>query len=165
MMTIAALTAFVTFYSFAGAPTLRLVPWLQHLFLILVVGTATLFLVRRLLRTPQAFAEETLAKTIVKHWEWTDVELPQDLHEAFLVHTIRARERKKGSARILEVYKNAVRETLASGYVTRQEVQWLESLRHHLQIKNADHETILSELAEGEGPRAAQRPGQASPLP
>jgi hypothetical protein len=103
-----------------------------------------------LLRTPQAFAEETLAKTIVKHWEWTDVELPQDLHEAFLVHTIRSRESKKRSAQILEVYKNAVWETLANGYVTWQAVQWLKSLRTQLQIKNADHETILSELAEEE---------------
>jgi hypothetical protein len=150
-MTIAAFTAFVTFYSFAGAPTLRLVPWLHHLFLILVVGTATLFLVRRLLRTQQAFAEETLAKTIIKHWEWADVEPPKDLHEAFLVHTIRSRESKKGSARMLEAYKNAVRETLANGYVTRQEVQLLESLRTQLQIKHSDHETIMSELAEGEG--------------
>ena len=50
-MTIAAFTAFVTFYSFAGAPTLRLIPWVQQLFSILVVATATLFLVRRLPRT------------------------------------------------------------------------------------------------------------------
>ena len=55
-MTIAAFTAFITFYSFAGAPTLRLVPWLHHLFLILVVAAAALFLARRLARTPQAFA-------------------------------------------------------------------------------------------------------------
>jgi hypothetical protein len=117
---------------------------------VLVVGTATLFLVRRLPRTPQAFAEETLAKTIIKHWEWADIEPPKDLHEAFLVHTIRSRESKKGSARMLEAYKNAVRETLANGYVTRQEVQLLESLRTQLQIKQSDHETIMSELAEEE---------------
>jgi CRP-like cAMP-binding protein len=149
-MTIAAFTAFVTFYSFAGAPTLRRVPWLHHLLLILAVGTATLFLVRRVRRTPQAFAEETLAKTVIKHWEWVDLDPPKDLHEAFLVHTIRSREDKKGSARILAVYKNALRETLANGYVTRQEVQLLESLRTQLQIKKADHEQIMSELAEEE---------------
>jgi hypothetical protein len=44
-----------------------------------------------------------------------------------------------------------VRETWANGYVTRQEVQLLESLRTQLQIKHSDHETIMSELAEGEG--------------
>jgi hypothetical protein len=149
-MTIAAFTAFITFYSFAGAPTLRLVPWVHHLFLILVVAAAALFLARRLFRTQQAFAEETLAKNILKHWEWVDVEPPKDLHEAFLIHTIRSRESKKGSAQILEIYKNAVRETLANGYVTRQEVQLLESLRNQLQIRKVDHEKIMSELAEEE---------------
>ena len=148
--TLAAFSAFISFYSFAGAPTLRLVPWLHHLFLILVVGTATLSLVRRLGRTQQAFAEETLAKNIIKHWEWADVAPPKDLREAFLLHTIRARESKKSSAEILQVYKNAVRETLANGYVSRQEVHLLESLRDQLHIKTADHEQIMSELAEEE---------------
>jgi CRP-like cAMP-binding protein len=147
---LAAFSAFITFYSFAGAPTLHLVPWLHHLFLILVVGTATLLLVRRLFRTQQAFAEETLAKNIIKHWEWADVAPPKDLREAFLIHTIRSRESKKGSAQILEVYKNAVRETLANGYVSRQEVHLLESLRNQLHIKKSDHEQIMSELAEEE---------------
>jgi hypothetical protein len=146
----AAFSAFLIFYSFAGAPTLRLVPWLHHLFLILVVGAATLALARRLPRTPQAFAEETLAKNIVKHWEWADEAPPRDLHEAFLIHSIRSRESQKGSAEILEVYKNAVRETLANGIVTRQEVHLLESLRDRLHIKKADHEKIMSELAEEE---------------
>jgi CRP-like cAMP-binding protein len=149
-MTTAAFTAFITFYSFAGAPTLRLVPWVHHLFLILVVAAAALFLARRLVRTQQAFAEETLAKNIIKHWEWADVEPPKDLREAFLIHTIRARESKKGSAQILEIYKNAVRETLANGYVTRQEVQLLESLRNQLEIRKVDHEKIMAELAEEE---------------
>jgi Cyclic nucleotide-binding domain len=149
-MTIAAFTAFITFYSFAGAPTLRLVPWMHHLFLILVVAAAALFLARRLFRTQQAFAEETLAKNILKHWEWVDVEPPKDLREAFLVHTIRSRESKKGSAQILEIYKNAVRDTLAHGYVTRPEVQMLESLRNQLQIRKVDHEQVMSELAEEE---------------
>jgi hypothetical protein len=149
-MTSAACAAFITFYSFAGAPTLRLVPWLHHLVFILVIGVAALFLARRLSRTQQAFAEETLARNILKHWEWVDVEPPKDLREAFLVHTIRSRESKKGSAQILEVYKNAVRETLANGYVTRQEVQLLESLRNQLQIRKVDHEKIMSELAEEE---------------
>jgi mannose-6-phosphate isomerase-like protein (cupin superfamily) len=149
-MTIAAFAAFITFYSFAGAPTLRLFPWMQHLFLILVIAAAALFLARRLFRTQQAFAEETLAKNILKHWEWVDVEPPKDLREAFLVHTIRSRESKKGSAQILEIYKNAVRETLAHGYITRPEVQRLESLRNQLHIRKVDHEKIMSELAEEE---------------
>jgi hypothetical protein len=146
-MTVAAFTAFVTFYSFAGAPTLRLMPGVQHLFSIVVIVTAALFLARRLRRTPQAFAEETLAKNIIKHWEWADLEPPKRLRDAFLIHTVRARESQKGAAHILEGYKNAVRVALADGFVTREEVQQLTALRHQLDITRADHDTIMAELA------------------
>jgi Cyclic nucleotide-binding domain len=149
-MTIAAFTAFITFYSFAGAPTLRLVPWLHQLFGILVVAAATLFLSRRLPRTSQAFAEETLARNILKHWEWTDIKPPKNLREAFLIHTVRAQESQKGAAHILDMYKKAVRVALADGFVTREEVQQLEALRHQLDITQVDHDKIMSELAEEE---------------
>jgi hypothetical protein len=147
-MSIAAVTAFLTFYSFAGAPTLRLVPWVHQLFSILVVAAATLLMVRRLPRTPQAFAEETLARNIVRHWEWTDVDPPRDLREALLLHTVRTRESQRSSASILESYKQAVRVALADGFVTREEVQQLQALRHQLDITRADHERVMSELLE-----------------
>jgi hypothetical protein len=149
-MTMAAFVAFVTFYSFAGAPTLRLIPWAHHLFFILVFATAAVFLVRRLSRTQQAFAEETLARNMLKRWEWTDIQAPKDLREAFLIHTIRARESKKGYEQVLEVYKNAVRETLADGFVTREQVQHLDFLRSQLHIKKADHEKVMAALVEEE---------------
>jgi hypothetical protein len=152
MFTIAAFTAFVTFYTFAGAPTLRKISpdWAPHLFTIIAVLTASTFLMRRLLRTQKIFAEETLARNIIKRWEWTDMQPPKDLREAFLIHTIRTRESAKGSAQVLEMYKEAVRETLANGFVTREEVQHLESLRNQLQIKKADHEKVMAALAEEE---------------
>jgi hypothetical protein len=50
----------------------------------------------------------------------------------------------------LEGYKDAVREALANGFVTREEVQMLESLRNQLQIKKADHDKIMAALAEEE---------------
>ncbi len=151
MFSIAAFTAFTTFYTFAGAPTLWRAPWaVPHLFLITVVLTATLFLARRLKRTQKVFAEETLAKNIIKRWEWTDIQPPRDLREAFLIHTIRTRESAKGQTQVIEIYKDAVRETLANGFVTREEVQLLESLRSQLQIKKADHEKVMAALAEEE---------------
>ncbi|MBD0370453.1 MAG: cyclic nucleotide-binding domain-containing protein [Pyrinomonadaceae bacterium] len=151
MFSIAAFLAFVTFYTFAGAPTLWKAPWVvPQLFIITVVLTATLFLARRLRRTQKTFAEETLAKNIIKRWEWTDITPPRDLHEAFLIHTIRTRETAKGSAQVLEIYKDAVRETLANGFVTREEVQLLESLRNQLQIKKSDHDKVMEALAEEE---------------
>jgi hypothetical protein len=150
MFSIAAFTAFITFYSFAGAPTLWKAPWaVPQLFLIVVLLTATLYLARRMRRRQGTFAEETLARSVIKRWEWTD-NPPHDLHEAFLLHTIRTRESAKGAAQVLEGYKDAVREALANGFVTREEVQMLESLRNQLQIKKADHDKIMAALAEEE---------------
>jgi hypothetical protein len=163
-MSLAAGTAFLTFYSFAGAPTLRLIPWAHQLFSILVVAVATLFLVRRLPRTPQAFAEETLARNIVRHWEWVDVDPPRDLREAFLIHTVRIRESQRSAASILDGYKQAVRVALADGFVTREEMQQLHAFRHQLDITSADHERVMAELAaeEGDGRSAAAGPDAAA---
>ncbi|HEX8709514.1 MAG TPA: cyclic nucleotide-binding domain-containing protein [Pyrinomonadaceae bacterium] len=150
MFALAGFAAFLCFYSFAGAPTLWKAPWVvPQLFLITVVLTATLFLARRMRRRQSSFAEETLARNVIKRWEWTD-KPPRDLHEAFLLHTIRTRESAKGAAQVLEIYKDAVRETLANGFVTREEVQLLESLRNQLQIKKADHDKVMAALAEEE---------------
>jgi Cyclic nucleotide-binding domain/4Fe-4S binding domain len=148
MFTVAAFVAFIAFYTFAGAPTLRLLPAAPHLFQILVVSTATLFLARRFARRHRAFAEETLARQIIRRWEWADMKPPADLHEAFLIHTIRSQTHASGYSRLLEIYKEAVREGVASGFISRAEVQRLESLRNQLQISQADHEKIMADLDE-----------------
>ncbi len=151
---LAAFTAFVTFYTFAGAPTLWKLPWaVPHIFLIVVVTTATITLIRRLPRTQKRFAEETLARNILKRWEWKDVESPKDLREAFYIHTIRVSERAKATTRILEIYQEAVRETLANGFATRDDIQKLEQLRKQLQITKTDHEKVMASLAEDERAR------------
>ncbi|OLE55992.1 MAG: hypothetical protein AUG51_00245 [Acidobacteria bacterium 13_1_20CM_3_53_8] len=146
---IAAFTAFLTFYTFAGAPTLWKLPWaIPHLFLILIALTATLTLARRVRRQSKDFAEETLARSILRRWIWDDMQPPRDLHEAFLIHTIRSRENARGAAQTIEIYKEAVRETLANGFVTREEVHLLESLRNQLQIKKSDHDKVMAALAD-----------------
>lgn len=162
LFTIAAFAAFITFYTFAGAPTLRLIPGASHLFQILVVVTATLFLARRFTRRHQAFAEETLARQIIRRWAWADMKPPKDLHEAFLIHSIRSQTHASGYARLLEIYKEAVREVVASGFVSRAEVQRLESLRGQLQISQADHEKMMTDLDEEERARIANPALQAS---
>ncbi len=155
MFTVAAFVAFVTFYTFAGAPTLRLIPGSTRLIQILVVAVATLFLARRFTRRHGAFTEETLARQIIRRWEWADVRPPKDLHEAYLIHTIRSQTHAIGHARLLEIYKEAVREVVASGFVSRAEVQHLESLRNQLRISPADHEKITADLDEEERARIA----------
>lgn len=150
MFTIAAFVSFLNFYAFAGQPLLRMVPWLGALGGIFAAVVGTLFLARRYARTQKAFAEQTVALSIIKRWEWPDMRPPKDLHEALLVHQARSSERKTGYAQVMEAYKDAVRETLADGFVTREDIQRLESLRNQLQIKKADHEKIMSSLAEEE---------------
>jgi len=150
MFGLAAFTAFVTFYSFAGQPTLRKVPWLPAYTSVAVVLTAALFLVRRLTRTQQDFAEQSLARNIIKRWTWPDTPPPASLHDAYVVHTARTTERQRMYAEVLEVYQDAIREVLADGFVTRAEVQRLEALRDQLQITKADHERIMATLAEEE---------------
>ncbi len=153
LFTIAAFVAFIMFYTFAGAPTIRLIPGAPHLFQILVVLTATLFLVRRFTRRQTSFAEETLARQMIRRWEWADVEPPKDLHEAYLIYKIRSETLAHGHTRLLEIYKEAVREAVASGFISRAEVQRLESLRSQLQIGQAEHEKIMAELDEEERAR------------
>jgi Cyclic nucleotide-binding domain/4Fe-4S binding domain len=162
LFTIAAFTAFIIFYVFAGAPTLRLVPGAPRLMQILVVTTATLFLVRRFGRRQRAYVEETLARQIIRRWSWTDMKPPEDLHEAFLIHTIRSQSQATGYVQLLEVYKEAVRDAVTSGFVSRAEVQRLESLRNQLQIRQSDHEKIMADLAEEERVRISDPTLQVS---
>lgn len=150
MFTIAAFAAFVTFYSFAGAPTLRLVPGLPHVFQLIVVTTAAMFLVRRLGRRQTAFAEETLARRIIARWPWPEAP-PRDLREAFLVHTIRSQSQEAAHSQALELYRNAVRDTVASGIVSRDEVHRLETIRNQMRISEAEHERVMAELADEHG--------------
>jgi Cyclic nucleotide-binding domain len=162
VFTTAAFVAFIIFYVFAGAPTLRLIPAGPYLLQILVVATATLFLVRRVTRRQRAFAEETVARQILRRWAWADMKPPEDLHEAFLIHTIRSQTHASGYAKLLEVYKESVREAVESGFVSRAEVQRLESLRSQLQISTGDHEKIMADLAEEERVRIANPALQVS---
>ena len=160
---ITAFTAFVTFYSFAGAPTLRLVPALPHVFQLVVVSTATVFLARRLGRRQAAFAEETLARRLVANWKWTDAPRPRNLREAFLIHTIRSRSQDDARRQMVDLDKSAIRDSVDSGMISRREVHRLDALRHQLQISDADHELAMSELADEGGGLAASHARTASP--
>jgi len=150
MFSLAAFVAFIIFYSFAGQPSLRKLTFLPapQLVTLVVVTTATLFLVRRLRRTSTDFAEETLARSIIKRWQWTDIRPPKDLREAFLVHNIKSGESDREAVKALEVYRDAVREVIANGFVAREEVNLLKHLRSRLQIKNSDHEKVMALLAK-----------------
>jgi hypothetical protein len=163
MLSIAAFTAFVTFYTFAGAPTLRRIPRAPPLFAIVVVVVATVSLVRRLPRTRKAFAEGNLARNFIKHWAWPDVQPPRDPREAFLIHTIRLRESAKGYEQVLQTYTEAVRETVADGFIGREDLQLMESLRDALQIKEADYAKIIETLVQEQSARERKSLDELTP--
>ena len=163
MFTVAAFSAFTSFYSFAGAPTLRLVPALPHLFQLVVVITATLFFVRRIGRRQEVFAEETLARKIIANWKWNDMPPPRDLREAFLIHTIRSQSLDDARQRLVDLYKTAVRDSIESGIVSRGDVHRLEALRGQLRISDTDHERVMAELADERGGLAASAALMMSP--
>lgn len=150
MFTLAAFVAFINFYVFAGQPLMLGIPWLANLVEAVAVTTGAVILARRFGRTQRAFAEQSIALNIIKRWEWPDMRPPKDLHDAFLIHTARSAERKMGYTQVLDAYQEAVRETLANGFATREEVQRLESMRNQLQIKKTDHEKVMATLAEEE---------------
>ena len=164
MFSLAAFTAFIAFYSFAGAPTLRLVSGAPHFFQLLVVTTATLFLVRRIGRRQRDFSEETLARTIIAKWPWTDAPPPRDLHEAFLIHTIRSqgagRMRARGRAR--SVQRRRPREREQRRDVARRRSTGSIRCGRGLRITEADHERVMSELVEED--RARTTDGNAHAL-
>ena len=56
----------------------------------------------------------------------------------------------KAYAQVLKIYKEAISENLANGFVTRDQTAVLESLRVQLQIRKAEHERVMAELAEEE---------------
>ena len=147
MFSLAAFSAFVLFYSFAGAPTLRLIPGLPHLFQLVVMTTGTLFLVRRLSRRQRDFSEETLARRIVARWPWADTPPPRDPQEALQVHAVLSQS-AGATAHVIDVYKSAIRESVSSGVLSRADVHRLDSLRTRLRVTDADHERVMAELVE-----------------
>jgi hypothetical protein len=164
MFSLAAFAAFIAFYSFAGAPTLRLVSSAPHFFQLLVVITATLCLVRRIGRRQRDFSEETLARTIIAKWPWTDAPPPRDLHEAFLIHSIRSKAHgEHARAGVLDLYKDAVRESVNSGAISQADVRGFDSVRSGLRITEADHERVLSELVEEDRARTTDGTAALSP--
>ncbi len=164
MFSLASFTAFIVFYSYAGAPTLRLMSGAPHLFQLLVMTTATLFLVRRLGRRQRDFSEEALARTFIARWLWTDTPPPRDLHEAFLIYNLRSKAHgDEARAGVLDLYKIAVRETVNAGVTSRTDIHQFDSLRNRLRITDADHEKIMAELAEEDRALASAGLDRVSP--
>ncbi len=147
MLAFAGLVAFNAFYCFAGQPSLqKLPPWIVTGWGLLVVFSSTAMFMRRLGRREDQYVQEKFAQKILKKWEWGDAPPSDDLKDIYLLHTERTKQRE---AR-LRAYKETVREMVADGLVTRNEMVLLDSLRAQLGISDKDHQKIIGELSAEE---------------
>ncbi len=147
MLAVCGLIAFNAFYLFAGQPSLSKLPhWMVTGWGVIVVFSSTAIFVRRITRREDQHVHEKFAQKILKKWEWGDAPPSDDLKDIYLLHTERTKQRE---AR-LRAYKETIREMVADGLVTRNEMQLLDSLRAQLGISDKDHGKIISELSAEE---------------
>ncbi|MDB4963834.1 MAG: hypothetical protein JWP01_3833 [Myxococcales bacterium] len=147
MLALCGLVAFNAFYLFAGQPSLAKLPaWVVTGWGLIVVFSSTAIFVRRITRREDQHVHEKFAQKILKKWEWGDAPPSDDLKDIYLLHTERTKQRE---AR-LRAYKETVREMVADGLVTRNEMQLLDSLRAQLGISDKDHQKIMGELSSEE---------------
>ncbi len=147
MLAVAGLVAFNAFYLFAGQPSLgRLPGWVVTGWGLIVVFASTAIFIRRITRREEQYVHEKFAQKILKKWEWGDAPPSDKLEDIYLLHTERTKQRE---AR-LRAYKETVREMVADGLVTRQELTILDSLRAQLGVSDKDHQKMINELSAEE---------------
>jgi Cyclic nucleotide-binding domain/HEAT repeats len=147
MLAFCGLVAFNAFYCFAGQPSLQRLPhWVVTAWGLVVVFSSTAMFMRRFGRREDQYVHEKFAQKILKKWEWGDAPPSDDLKDIYLLHTERTKQRE---AR-LRAYKETVREMVADGLVTRNEMVLLDSLRAQLGISDKDHQRIIGELSAEE---------------
>jgi len=147
MLAFAGLVAFNAFYLFAGQPSLARLPhWVVTGWSLLIVFASTAMFVRRITRREDQYVHEKFAQKILKKWEWGDAPPSDKLEDIYLLHTERTKQRE---AR-LRAYKETVREMVADGLVTKNELVILDSLRAQLGVSDKDHAKIINELSSEE---------------
>lgn len=142
MFTLTAFVAFNTFYLFAGAPTLRMIPHGTRVLAFVVPLVATMFLVKRWKRSRREFMEERSAKSLLRKWKFKD---PPPDDPAGIFAYFKAQEAAEEQQ--LSVYRESVREVYSTEQVvTKHELQLLELLRSQLGISEGQHRKIMEEL-------------------
>ncbi|HET9482025.1 MAG TPA: cyclic nucleotide-binding domain-containing protein, partial [Candidatus Polarisedimenticolia bacterium] len=144
-LTLAAFTAFSTFYFFAGAPTLRRVPGATRTVAFAAPLVATLFAVKRSRRTRERYIQEKGAVKLLRNWPFEDPP-PRDPGEVFA--WIKAGEHAREQQ--LTAYESTVREILADGLVGAGELRLLDEVRKQLGISEREHEKMIDRLSDEE---------------
>ena len=88
-----------------------------------VVIAASAIFFRRWARSEADFVKEKFAEKILKKWEWGDEPPAENLQDIYLLHSERTKEREQR----LQAYKETVRDMVADGLVTKNELVLLDS--------------------------------------
>lgn len=141
MFTLAAFVAFNIFYVFAGAPSLRRIPYGPQVLAFAVPLVSTMFLVKRWRRSRKDYMEEKSAKKLLRKWKFAE---PPPDDPAGVFAYFKAKEAAEEQQ--LAVYRETVREAYADEVVTKSEMGLLELLRTQLEISDGQHRKIMEEL-------------------
>jgi hypothetical protein len=143
VLALAAFSAWNLFYLFAGAPTLRRLPYGTRVAAFIAPLVATLVLAKRWRRSHGRYIAEQGATRLLKNWEFEEPP-PRDAGEVYgwIKASRHAREKD------LAAYANTVRDMIADGLVGAGELRLLEGVRRQLGISEREHERILARLSE-----------------
>jgi hypothetical protein len=145
VLAVAAFAAWNVFYLFAGAPTLRRLPYGTRSAAFVAPLVGTLVLAKRWRRTRVRYIAEQGASRLLRNWEF-DEPPPSDAGEVYgwIKASRHAREKD------LAAYGNTVRDMIADGLVGTGELRLLDGVRRQLGISEREHEKILARLSEEE---------------
>lgn len=145
VLALAAFAAWNLFYLFAGAPTLRQLPYGTRAAAFITPLIATVVLATRWRRTRSRYIAEQGASRLLRNWEFEEPP-PRDAGEVYgwIKASRHAREKD------LAAYANTVRDMIADGLVGPGELRLLEGVRRQLGISEREHERILARLSEEE---------------
>jgi hypothetical protein len=144
-LALAAFTAFVAFYFFAGAPTLRRLPGGTPAVAFVTPVVATLVLAKRWRRRREHYIRERGAAKLLRSWPFDDPP-PNDPDEVYAWIKASEHAREKHVA----AYASTVREILADGLIRGGELRFLEEVRKQLGISTREHDKVVARLSAEE---------------
>ncbi|HSF15949.1 MAG TPA: cyclic nucleotide-binding domain-containing protein [Vicinamibacteria bacterium] len=144
-LALAAFTAFVVFFFFAGAPTLRKLPGGTRAVAFITPAVATLFLTKRWRRRREHYIRERGATKLLRNWPF-DNPPPQEPDEVYA--WIKADEHAR--EKHLAAYASTVQEIIADGLVRGGELRFLEEVRKQFGISAREHERVVARLSADE---------------
>jgi hypothetical protein len=145
MLSLAAFAAFSLFYVFAGAPTLRKIPYGTRTFAFIAPAVAVLVLARRWDRSREVYGRERLAARLVRHWPFPGAP-PADPLEAYT----RVQAGVEARDQLLSGYVQTLREVLADGQLDESEWRLLGEIERQFGITPRERERALASLSEEE---------------